>query len=255
VAIALLKGSHSLVRGATDMSDVLVLDKDQLQLDLFTFLLKQEGHGVHATSQPEVAFDVLRSRTIDLVIMETALPRDDGERIGRQIRQLNSKIPLMIVSETDKEEQILRGLTYADEYVTKPFAPRQFLARVHALIRRAGFSNRSGAQDENLSIGEIVLNLQRMQAIVNGKAVSLTPRGFSLLYALMDNPNRVLSRKQLMRLAWGQEFMGPKAVDVCILRLRKKIEPHLAGKLDIVAERGLGYRFVTPRSSVAASSR
>ena len=237
------------------MSDILVVADEQLQLDLFTFLLKHEGHDVHATSQPEVAFEVLRSRAIDLVIMETALPRDEGERLGRQFSQLNSQIPLMIVSERVKEEQIVRGLAYADEYITKPFSPGQFLARVHALIRRAGFRNRPGAQDENLSIGEIVLNLQRMQAVVNGTTVHLTPRGFSVLYALMDNPNRVLSRRQLMRLAWGEEFVGTsKAVDVCILRLRKKIEPHLAGTLDIVAERGLGYRFVTPRSAATTQA-
>ena len=237
------------------MRDVLVLDEDQLQLDLFRFLLKQEGYDVHATSQPEVAFDVLRSRAIELVVMDSALRRDDGERIGRQIRQLNSQIPLMIVSERDEEDQILRGLAYADDYIMKPISPRQFLARVHALIRRAGFSNRSDAQDENLSIGEIVLNPQRMQAVVNGTAVCLTPRGFSVLYALMHNPNRVLSRRQLMRLAWGEEFVGSsKAVDVCILRLRKKMQPHLTGSLDIVAERGLGYRFVTPRSAVTAKA-
>jgi DNA-binding response OmpR family regulator len=235
------------------VSDILVVADEQLQLDLFTFLLKHEGHDVHATSQAEDAFEVLRSRAIDLVIMETA--RDDGERLGRQFSQLNSQIPLMIVSERDKEEQIVRGLAYADDYITKPFSPRQFLARVYALIRRAGFRNRPGAQDENLSIGEIVLSLQRMQAVVNGTTVHLTPRGFSVLYALMDNPNRVLSRRQLMRLAWGEEFVGTsKAVDVCILRLRKKIEPHLAGSLDIVAERGLGYRFVTPRSAAATKA-
>ena len=252
----MLKGSGSPVLGACALSDVLVLDEDQLQLDLYAFLLHKEGHEVHVTSQAEFAFDVLRSLPIDLVVMETAMTRDDGERIGRQIRQLNSRIALMIVSARDEEEQILRGLAYADDYMTKPFSPRQFLARVHALTRRAAFSNRPGAQDENLSIGEIVLNLQRMQAVVNGRAVSLTPRGFSVLYALMDNPNRVLSRRQLMQMAWGDEAVAcSKAVDVCILRLRKRIEPHLAGRLDIVAERGLGYRFVTPRSSVAATAR
>jgi DNA-binding response OmpR family regulator len=251
----MLKGSRSPVLGACALSDVLVLDEDQLQLDLYAFLLNKEGHEVHVTSQPEFAFDVLRSLPIDLVVIETAMSRDDGERIGRQIRQLNSRIALMIVSARDQEEQILRGLAYADDYMTKPFSPRQFLARVHALTRRAGFSNRPGAQDENLSIGEIVLNLQRMQAVVNGRAVSLTPRGFSVLYALMDNPNRVLSRRQLMQMAWGDESVaGSKAVDVCILRLRKRIEPHMAGRLDIVAERGLGYRFVTPRSAVAVSA-
>jgi two-component system alkaline phosphatase synthesis response regulator PhoP len=224
----------------------LVLDKDPLQLELLSFLLKQEGHEVHATPEPDILFDVLRSKAIDLVLVETALPNYDGDKLCWQVRHLNSSVALMIVSERDREEHILRGLLCADEYVTKPFSPRQLLARVNALLRRTSRS-RSAKQDANLTMGEISLSLQQMNASVNGHAVELTAREFSLLYALMEHPNRVLSREQLMQLAWGDSYVGvTRAVDVCILRLRKKIRAHLRNGDYLRTERGFGYKFVVP---------
>ncbi len=236
------------------MATVLAVDKDPLQLELLSFLLKQEGHRVHATPEPETAMDILQSKRIDLIVLETALQRHDGHRVCQQIRQLNPFTPLMIVSERHDEEHIVRSLlTAADDYVTKPFSPRQFLARVHALLRRANLSWNSRWRDENISIGEITLNLQQMHAVVNGVRVPLTPRELSLLHVLMDNANRVLSRDQLMQLAWGEHFVGvPKAVDVCILRLRKKIHPHLMGGLYLQALRGFGYKFAMPPPQQAA---
>jgi DNA-binding response OmpR family regulator len=224
----------------------LVLDKDPLQLELLCFLLKQEGHEVHATPEPDILFDILRSKAVDLVLVETALPSYDGEKLCSQVRHLSSHVAFMIVSERDREEQIVRGLLCADEYITKPFSPRQLLARVNALLRRASL-NRSAKQDANLKMGEISLSLQHMNAAVNGQPVELTAREFSLLYALMENPNRVLSREQLMHLAWGDGYVGvPRAVDVCILRLRKKFRPLLRNGDYIHTERGFGYKFVVP---------
>jgi two-component system, OmpR family, alkaline phosphatase synthesis response regulator PhoP len=234
------------------MATVLALDKDPLQLELLSFLLKQEGHSVHATADAETALDILRSKAIDLVIIEIALQRQDGFRVCQQIRQLNPYTPLMVLSERHDEEQIVKLLLMAaDDYMTKPFSPRQLLARVHALLRRASLTQGTRwGQDENLSIGEIALNLQQMHAVVNGKGISLTPRELSLLHALMENANRVLSRDQLMQLAWGERFVGsPKAIDVTIQRLRKKIGPHLREGY-IHSQRGFGYKFQMPRAHV-----
>jgi two-component system alkaline phosphatase synthesis response regulator PhoP len=236
------------------LATVLALDKDPLQLELLTFLLKQEGHRVHATSDPDVALGILQSKVVDLVIIETVLQRLDGHRVCQQIRQLNPYTPVMIVSERVDEDQIVRLLlNAADDYMTKPFSPRQFLARVHALLRRSSLVRSGGARDENIAIGEISLNLQRMQVIVNGRQIQLTPRELSLLHALMDNANRVLSRDQLMTQAWGDHFVGtPKNVDVCIQRLRKKIHPHLTHGNYVQALRGFGYKFEIPRPQRAA---
>jgi DNA-binding response OmpR family regulator len=230
------------------LATVLAVDKDPLQLELVSFLLRQEGHRVHSTPEPETALGILQSKLIDIVILETALPRQDGFRVCQQIRQLNPYMPLMILSERTEEEQMVRGLMVAaDDYLTKPYSPRLFLARVHALLRRANLSRGSRFLDENLAIGEIALNLQQMHALVNGRRVSLTPRELSLLHALMENAGRVLSRDQLMRLAWGDHYVGTaKTVDVYIQRLKKKLQPHLMGGPYLLAVRGFPYKFEIP---------
>ena len=236
------------------MATILAVDKDTLQLDLLTHLLQGQGHKVHATPEPEQALDLLQSQLIDLVILETVLPRHDGFRVCQQMRQLNPYTPLMILSERYDEDQIVRGLTAAaDAYVIKTVSPRQLLAQVTALLRRSNLNRGGRWLDENLSIGEISLNLQQAQVIVNGHRIGLTQREFSLLYALMENPGRVLSRDQLMELAWDHFAGTPKSVDVYIQRLRKALRPHLDGRQYIHALRGFGYKFEMPRPQAAAA--
>jgi len=238
------------------MATILALDKDALQLELLSFLLKQEGHKVRATPEPETALDLVQSTLIDLMIIETVMHKLDGMRICQQIRQLNPYVPVMILSERGDEEQIVRGLLLtADDFVTKPYPPRQLLARVHALLRRANLSRQGRWQEENLAIGEIVLNLQQMHAVVNGRRVTLAPRELSLLHALMENAGRVLSRDQLMRVAWGNDHVSSsKNVDVHILRIKRKIGPFLTGGPYIEALRGFGYKFEIPRPVKAAAA-
>ena len=237
------------------MATVLTLDRDALQLAVLASLLKHEGHRVHATGDPEAALAILQSAVIDLVIIEPATQRPDGLRLCQQIRQLNPYRPLMIVSERADEEQIYRMMMVAaDDYMIKPLSPRLFVAHVHALLRRAEQVRGQRWQDQNVAIGEISLNLQQMHAVVNGERVALTPRELSLLHALMENANRVLSRDQLMRVAWGDRFVGtPKAVDVYVQRLRRKIQPHLTSGFYIHALRGFGYKFEMPRPQPVAS--
>ena len=231
------------------MATLLALDRDPLQLDLLAYLLRRERHHVHTTTEPEAAFEMLQRDVVDLIVLETALPRHDGYRLCHQIRQLHPVIPLMILSERSEEEAIVRGLLAgADDYVVKPFSPRILLARVQALLRRPAAERGQSGRGVQLSIGEVTLNLQRMLAIANGRTVALTPRELSLLHALMSNANRVLSRDQLIRLAWGDPFAGgPKSVDVCIQRIRQKLEPHLINGPHIRAVRGFGYTFEKPR--------
>ena len=239
------------------MATILAVDKDTLQLDLLSHLLQGQGHKVHATPEPERALELLQSQLIDLVILETVLPRHDGMRVCQQMRQLNPYTPLMILSERHDEDQIIRGLTAAaDAYVIKSVSPRQLLAQVTALLRR-GSLNRGGRWvDESLSIGEISLNLQQGHAIVNGHRLRLTRQELSLLSALMENAGRVLSREQLMQQAWGDDYSRTKkSIDVYVQRLRKVIRPHLHGGDYIQALRGFGYKFEIPRPQAAAAAR
>ena len=230
------------------MATVLAVDKDTFQLDLLAYVLGTRGHRVHPTTDPEVALDMLQSTVVELVILDTALPRQDGLRFCQQIRQINPYTPVMIVSERQEEEQIVRALEVAaDDYIVKPYSARQLVARVHALLRRADLSRGGRWPDENLSIGEISLSLQHMHAVVSGVRVRLQRRELSLLHALMENSPRVLSREQLMQLVWDDAVVTTKAVDQCVHGLRKKLQPHLAGGSYIQALRGFGYKFEIPR--------
>lgn len=231
------------------MATILALDKDAFQLELLRFLLNQDGHHVYTTTDADMAFDILRSQNIELVMVETGLPRRDGHRICQQIRQQYRVLPLMIVSERNEEDQIVRGLMEAaDDYVTKPFSPHHLLARVRALLRRSGHYSDDG-RGGNVGIGEINLDLLRRRAIVNGTRLHLTPRELALLHALVSNHDRVMSRDQLIERAWGAGIsIASKAVDVYILRLRKKIGPSLRPGFFIRSWRGFGYSFEIPKA-------
>ena len=231
------------------MPTILAIDKDPLQLDLLSHLLKGQGYTVHATAEPDQALDLLQSQLIDLVILETVMPRHDGMRVCQQMRQLNPYTPLMILSERQDEDQIVRGLTAAaDAYVIKSVSPRQLLAQVRALLRRGSLTRTGRWGDDNLSIGEMTLDLPRALVVVNGKRVRLTQHELSLLRTLMENAGRVLSRDQLMEMAWGDGYTrGRKMVDVYIRNLRIKILPHVKGGAYIQALRGFGYKFELPQ--------
>jgi DNA-binding response OmpR family regulator len=239
------------------VATILAVDKDPLELNVLGFLLQQQGHKVYATSEPETALELLSAQLVDLAIVEIVFKRHDGLRICQQIRQINRSLPLMIVSEVADEERINESLmVVADDYVTKPFSPRSLLARVHAVLRRASLARLDPLANETIAIGDVALNLQQMQVIVRGHAIRLTPREFTLLQCLMENAGRVLSRDQLMRLAWGENFFGTaKAIDVNIARLRMKIAPCMTDGHCIQALRGFGYKFESPiRQPVLAQS-
>jgi two-component system, OmpR family, alkaline phosphatase synthesis response regulator PhoP len=231
------------------MATILAVDKDPLQLDLLSHLLTGQGYKVHSAVEPDQALDLLQSQLIDLVILETVMPRYDGMRVCQQMRRLNPHTPLMILSERYDEDQIVRGLTAAaDAYIIKSVSPRQLLAHVTALLRRGSLTRAGQWGGESLSIGEMTLNLQQALVVVNGKRVRLTQHELSLLHTLMENAGRVLSRDQLMEMAWGDGYTrGRKMVDVYIRNLRIKILPHLKGGAYIQALRGFGYKFELPR--------
>jgi two-component system alkaline phosphatase synthesis response regulator PhoP len=233
------------------------LDKDPLQGELLSVLLKSERHVPLTTTDPERAFAILDTEIVDVVILETVLPRHDGFRVCQQLRQMRADIPIIIVSERGGDEQIVRGLLAgADDYVTKPYSPRELLARIHALMRRSDLVSHNRTSLGSLRVGELTINLPQMRLSINGAHVELTPREFSVLHALMTNANRVISRDQLMRLAWGTSFDGlPKTVDVCILRLRQKLIPRLVHGDYIHAVRGYGYRLEKPRTEPVTVAR
>lgn len=238
------------------VATILALDKDPLQLELLTLLLRRDRHRVVTTSDPESALALLLSEPIELALVETSMPRHDGYRLCGEILQARPEVALVIVSENSDESEVVRGLLAgADDYVAKPYSPRELLARVQVVLRRTRNARHSTQAPSELSVGEVSLNLSQLNAVINGRQVALTPREFSLLHALMANANRVLSRDQIMRLAWGDAFVGSKAVDVCIQRIRKKIQPFLLTGSYVHAVRGYGYKFAKPTNLFEEDAR
>lgn len=217
---------------------------------MLTWLLGQERHTVLAAAEPKLAFLHMENDDVDLAIVETSLPGHDGYRVCQRIRQLKPRVPILVLSNRSDEDHIVRVLlAAADDFLAKPFLPRILLARVHSLLRRGEALSRSVHEIGTLTLGEVCLSWRQMQALVNGRPLHLTPRELWLLDVLMTNAGRVLSREQLMRLAWGDDFLGgAKTVDVCVQRIRMKMRPHLAVP-HIQSVRGFGYKFEEPRAS------
>jgi two-component system response regulator RegX3 len=218
---------------------------------MMTFLLRREDHVVLSITDPEHAYRHLESREVDLVLLETAHPRHDGYRLCKEFLNMQPHLALMIVSERSDEDEVVRGLLAgADDYITKPYSPRLLLARVQAVLRRARSIQRRSPSLETITAGPIALSAEQTQVRVNGVTVNLTPTELRLLQVFVSNARRVLTRGQLMTLAWGTGFVGtPKTVDVTVQRLRRKLEMHLpVGGPGIRTVRGFGYRLEAPSS-------
>jgi len=230
------------------VATVLTLDKDPFHGQMLAFLLRRDDHLVLSVTDPDRAYELLGINEVDLILVEPSLPRYDGYGVCKEFSQLCPHIPMVIVSERTAEDQVVSGLLAgADDYITKPYSPSVLMARVRAVLRRAQAGHRSSADQGSLSAGPISLRAQHTQAVINGVAVDLTPRELRLLQVFVANARRVLSRGQLMSLAWESGFVGtPKTVDVTVQRLRRKLDRHLPeGNPCIRTVRGFGYRLDT----------
>jgi DNA-binding response OmpR family regulator len=234
---------------------VLVLSADQRELNLIAFLCKEEGHHVRAAWDLQSALSSVENTQVDLAIVDGGKSGVDGVALCRAIRRMDPYVPLLLIADSRDEDAIVRGFQEADDYLTKPLAPKVFLAHVSALLRRAGRAPSPTALAGDISAGSISLEMAARDVRVNKHRVALTPREFFLLHALMSNADRVLTREQLIRLAWGDNFVGvSKAVDVYIQRLRRKLEPH-GGRPYIYAVRGIGYSFRAGEPLVAGGEQ
>jgi DNA-binding response OmpR family regulator len=222
------------------MKRILVVEDDTaiafgLQLDL-----KGEGYDVEIESDGESALERARKEAFDLILLDVMLPRKDGFEVCRDLRRTGSKTPIiMLTAKTQEAEKVLGLEMGADDYVTKPFSPRELRARIKAALRRGA--------DDDVSIyrfGDAEVDFGRCELRRAGKAVELTALEFKLLAALIRSGGKVLSRDRLLDLVWGPgTFVTDRVVDNHIVTLRKKVEPNPSEPRHIVSVRGLGYRF------------
>lgn len=220
---------------------VLVVEDEQAIADLVRAYLRRDGFEVVWARSGEQALDELARHPVRLVVLDIGLPGIDGFEVCRRLRA-RTGVPILILSARDDEIDRVAGLEAgADDYVTKPFSPRELVARVKAILRRADGGRALGAGGA-LAVGDVELDRAARVVRVSGESVELTAREFDLLAALLAHPGVVLSRDRLLELAWGGEFAaGTRTVDVHVGQLRAKLgRPRL-----IETVRGAGYK-VTP---------
>jgi len=223
---------------------ILVVDDEESLLDAVGFALSREGYEVIPASDGIVALECFRGKAPDLVVLDLMLPGMSGWDVCREIRR-SSDVPILMLTARDAEVDRVVGLEMgADDYVTKPFSMRELVARVRALLRRAGVASAVRVADSSvLEAGPVRLDSDRREVIVRGARVSLPLKEFQLLEVLMANRGKALSRDFLIESVWGYDYVGDtKTLDVHVRRLRSRIEedPHHPKLLRTV--RGFGYR-------------
>ena len=224
----------------TARARVLVCDDEAQILRALRITLRDAGFDVMPVATAGEALDAAALRPPDAAILDLVLPDGDGIEITRSLRGW-SRLPIIVLSASGEEEQKVRALEAgADDYVTKPFSPRELVARLHAVLRRA----RPAADEPVLHAGDIELDLPARAVRRAGVDVHLTPIEYRLLAALMTQPGRLLTHRALLTEVWGPAY----AEDVATLRthignLRRKIEPADAARRHIRTDAGVGYRF------------
>jgi two-component system, OmpR family, response regulator len=217
---------------------VLIVEDEHSIGALIRSYLSRDGYGVVWVRSGEEALVELVRHSVRIVVLDIGLPGMDGFEVCRQIRS-RSSVPILIVTARDEEPDRVAGLELgADDYITKPFSPRELVARVKAILRRA----EPAPTEPILTLGDIVVDMQGREVSVGGEAVELTAKEFDLLACLLENPGIVLSRDTLLDRAWGTTYPGgTRTVDVHVGQLRRKLgRPAL-----IRTVRGAGYKAVS----------
>ncbi len=222
---------------------IMVVEDEEAIVRLISYNLTKEGFKVLTSNDGLEALEKIRTEKPDLIILDIMLPGIDGYEICRQIRKEDITIPVIMLSARNEELDKVLGLELGgDDYVTKPFSPRELIARVRALLRRVQRAEKT-PDHEIISIGKLALDLSSHEVKLNEQVVKLTPKEFELLEFLIRNKGRAVSRDQLLDRVWDYDFSGDtRIVDVHISRLREKIDLEPKNPY-IQTVRGIGYKF------------
>jgi two-component system response regulator RegX3 len=223
---------------------VLVVEDEESYSDALAYVLRKEGFEVATADTGPAALEEFERAGADIVLLDLMLPGLPGTEVCRQIRA-TSNVPVIMVSAKDDEVDKVVGLELgADDYVTKPYSPRELVARIRAVLRR-GVSE-SDLAPATLEAGPVRMDVERHVVSVRGTEVSLPLKEFELLELLLRNAGRVLTRSQLIDRVWGSDYVGDtKTLDVHVKRLRAKIEEDPGSPVHLVTVRGLGYKLET----------
>ncbi len=225
------------------MSRVLVVEDEDSFSDALSFMLRKEGFEVSVAATGTQALTEFDRTGADIVLLDLMLPEMSGTEVCRQLRA-KTNVPIIMVTARDAEIDKVVGLEIgADDYVTKPYSPRELVARIRAVLRR-NTNETVEIAAPTLSAGPVRMDVERHVVSVGGEAVPLPLKEFELLELLLRNAGRVLTRGQLIDRVWGADYVGDtKTLDVHVKRLRSKIEPEPSAPRFLITVRGLGYKF------------
>jgi two-component system alkaline phosphatase synthesis response regulator PhoP len=225
------------------MKTILIVDDEPKIVQLTRDYLEHAGFAVLGAGEGHAALATARSAKPDLVILDLGLPGMDGLDVARTLRK-DSNVPIIMLTARGEETDKLVGLELgADDYVTKPFSPKELVARVRAVLRRLEATVANAASD-TIRVADIVLDVPRMQVTVGGRPVDVTPTEFELLATLARQPGRIFTRAQLLDAIHGVAFESyERAIDAHIKNIRRKIEPNPHEPRYILMVYGVGYKF------------
>ncbi len=221
---------------------ILIVDDDKKTVDLIRLYLEKEHYQVLVAYDGQEALTITREKNPNLIILDWMLPGIDGPTVCRMIRSEVS-IPIIMLTARSTEAEKLLGLDLgSDDYVTKPFSPRELVARVRVVLRRVGQQEVEDHQPE-LRLGDLVVDFVAHEARLRGEVVHLTPKEFKLLETLAKEPGRAFSRAELVNRVFGMDYEGlERTIDVHLMNLRKKIEPQPDQPIYLQTVYGVGYK-------------
>ncbi|ADP33399.1 response regulator transcription factor [Bacillus atrophaeus] len=233
---------------------ILVVDDEESIVTLLQYNLERSGYEVVTASDGEEALKQAETEKPDLIVLDLMLPKLDGIEVCKQLRQQKLMFPILMLTAKDEEFDKVLGLELgADDYMTKPFSPREVNARVKAILRRSeiaspSFDGQNDVKDGQLIIGDLKILPDHYEAYFKSNQLELTPKEFELLLYLGKHKGRVLTRDLLLSAVWNYDFAGDtRIVDVHISHLRDKIETNTKKPIYIKTIRGLGYKLEEPK--------
>lgn len=229
------------------MAKILVVDDETSILELIKYNLEKENHRVITALDGEAGLRLAQQEIPDLILLDVMLPKLDGLEVCRGLRSQSptARIPILMVSARSETVDHVVGLEMgADDYITKPFSPRELVARVKAILRRIQYDQSSAIHSNLLRAGGLIMDLDKFAVQVAENKVNLTPKEFKLLHVLMSHPGKVFTREVLLEQVWGFDgTVDTRTVDVHIRYVRQKIEQDPANPRYILTMRGIGYKF------------
>jgi len=229
-------------------ANLLLIEDDHEISELLNALLSKEGFNITSAFDGEIGLSIALEQTFDVVILDIMLPKKDGLEVLRELRATKTTPVLMLTAKGEDIDRIIGFEMGADDYLPKPFNPRELIARIKALIRRVNFDNQAPENIPSIELQGIRLDTKRREVRINGQQLELTTAEYNILFELMIKPGEVISKANLTEKALGRKFsLYDRAIDMHLSNLRRKLGDECASKA-IKTIRGVGYLFATEAS-------